>query len=204
MKKNIISTALAGSVLVAASMSANAVDATITVTFGVLPAIAIDPTTPFAPGAILTGSALTTCTWTPTFLNVVTSPAGGAGATGAVGDVNVVRDATGGGCPASPISAGTVETTGVYTIDGGNTALNVDIDIALISGASTNITFDPIGVATPADVSYPAVTIPNTTPTAVNTGGSGLIVLYLGGTTTIGATDITGAEDVNFIIQAVY
>jgi hypothetical protein len=204
MKKNIISKALAGSVLVAASMSANAVDETITVNFGVLPAIVIDTTSNFAPGAILTGTNATTCTWTPTFLNSVSNTGGGSGVAGAVGDVNVVRDGSGGGCPTAPIATGTVETTGVYTIDGGATALNVDVNIALIPGVSTNITFDPIGVGTPDDISYPAVDIPTTTPTAVNTGGNGLIVLYLGGTTTIGGTDITAAENVDFTIQAVY
>lgn len=197
MKKNIISKALAGSVLVAASMSANAATTPVAITFGVLPAIVITPTVAFAPGDILTGTAASTCTWTTTFLDAVSAP------DGAVGDVNVVR--SGNGCPTQAISTGLATTTGVYKIDGGGTALNVDITVDLQAGAATNISFDPTGVATPSDISYPSVTLATGVPGIVNTGGTGYIVLYIGGTSTIiSATDITAGETVSFDVVAVY
>ncbi|GHB63092.1 hypothetical protein GCM10008107_10240 [Psychrosphaera saromensis] len=203
MKKNIISKALAGSVLVAASMSANAATTPVTVAFAVLPALIISPIENFDPGAVLTGTAGSTCVWTPTFLNDVNGVVGPSGETGTANDVNVVRN--GGGCPTQPIAAGTTATTGVYTIDGGTTAVNVDINIELQAGAATTISWDPIGIATPNDISYPSVQIPTGTPTTVNTGGNGLVVLYLGGTSTIiSPTDIITGENVSFDIVALY
>jgi len=196
MKKNIISKALAGSLLVATTMSANATTETFTLTFDVLPAITILPVTAFAPGAILTGTALSTCTWEPTYLNATAVGAP------AVADVNVKR--SGNGCPTQPITAGDATTTGVYTISGGATALNIDVNVTLVSGSSTNITFAPAGVVTPDDMSYPFVTLAADTLGTVNTGGTGDIALYLGGTTTIGATDITIGEDVDFDVIAIY
>lgn len=123
---------------------------------------------------------------------------------GVVGDVNVVR--SGDGCPTQAISAGTVETTGIYKVDGGVTAVNVEIDIELQSSTThTSILWTPTGIATPSDISYPSVVIPADTPTTVNTGGSGYVVLYLGGESEIvaGADIITG-ENVAFNIVAIY
>jgi hypothetical protein len=197
MKKNIISTALAGSVLVATSMSANATTAPVSIAFSILPALIILPVDPFVPGDVLTGTSGSTCVWTPTFLDEVT------GASGAVTDVNVVR--SGNGCPGQPIATGSAATVGVYTVDGGSTAVNVDIQIELETGLGTNISWEPIGVASPTDESYPSVSIPTDTPTTVNTGGLGIVTVYIGGTSTVtSATDIITGENVSYNIIAIY
>lgn len=197
MNKNMISKALAGSLLVAASMSANATTTPITVTFDVLPALTITTTTAFAPGAVLTGAAGTTCTWTPTLGGAPTAT------TGAVGDVTATR--SGDGCPALASSAGAATNTGVYLVTAGATAPNVDVQVTVSTATSldTNLTFAPTAAATPDDGSSAVVALAADTAAAVNTGANGIIVLYLGGTTTA-VNAVAASTDVTFDVVAVY
>ena len=195
MKNNMITKALAGSLLVAASMSAKADP--ITVTFDVLPAITIGTTTAFAPGAVLTGAAASTCTWAPTLAGAPTAT------TGAVGDVTATR--SGDGCPALASTAGLASNTGVYLVTAGGTAANLDVQVTLTPGTSLdgNLTFDPAAVGTPDDGSSGPVAIASGGPVAVNTGANGIIVLYLGGTTTANNA-VSASTDVTFDIAATY
>lgn len=190
-----ITKALAGSLLVAASMSANSTTQPVTVTFGVLPALTVTTITGFAPGAVLTGGAASTCTWTPTLA--------GANDPAVSTDVNVVRSGT--GCPDLASAAGAATNTGVYVVSAGATGVSLDVNIEVQTGTSadTNLTFAPTAIAIPDDSSTPQVNLVADAAQAVNTGASGDINLYLGGTSTV-VNAFSADTDVTFNIVATY
>lgn len=196
MKNNMITKALAGSLLVAASMSANATTETTTTTFGVLPALTIAGVDVWVPLTTLTGAAGTTCTWTPTLLApTATTP-------DVTSDITIER--TGDGCP--NLTAGTAGTTalaGSYTVVAAG-ATNVDVQIELVQGTGGDLTFDPAGVGSPDDGSAVAVAIPTGTPTIVNLGANAQANIYVGGTTTVGGTGISTNTAVAWDLIATY
>ncbi len=189
-----ISKALAGSLLVAASMSASATTTPITVTFGVLPALTIATTTAFAPGTNLTGAIGSVCTWTPTLVApTATAPV--------VTDVTTVRSGT--GCPDLTESPVTALTVGTYTVTAAGAA-DVDVQITLQSATVGDLTYAPAGVGVPEDGSTAGVALVADTPSTVNLGANATAYIYLGGETTVGAAAVTVSTDVDFNIVAVY
>jgi hypothetical protein len=186
MKKNIITKALAGSVMVAASMSATAVDQTMNLAFTTLPAITI---TEVGSGidlgtAAITGGANTTCT---IGIDSVT-PSDVAAAANTLVTVSLSGD----GCVNAAGATGTAF-AGMATIDGGD---GMTVNVTVNSDSNADFTFTPAATVVQADGGATPVALTADTAGQVVLGpngntGAGIAHLYIGGDIVIGATELT-------------
>jgi len=175
---------------------ANASDVTASLTFETLPVITIVETTPMDFGQVLSLAQAATCSLSATVGTViveaddgtaVTTPAGGDLGTGCSGE----------GQP------------GVYTI---TSVASADIQVSVVAGAATQISFDPIGVVIDLGTSA-RDTLNTTTPAAVQASATlnaytaaGTNRVIMGGTivnqtTLTSGTAYTTTFDLNVVYQ---
>jgi len=186
---------LIGLTLVAVSLPSIAKVTSFNVGFVTIQDLNITQTSPLTYGQNVIGTTATTCTITSTF----TTPAN----TGAVVDAQVTDGTTGAGCLTVATNA-TNNFSGIYVVAGqANQAINVTIGTA----TGTDFNFSPSGLAVNDTAAYStATTLFPSTSAAVTLGASGNMNVVVGGTITIGASNLTANTpySASFNITATY
>jgi len=195
MNKNMITKAIAGSVMVAASMSAVAKVETFSIGFVTIQDLTIDEVSPIAFGQKIIGKAGTACTMDVT-ADIATT-------TGALTDVQ--SGISGAGCIDTAAANG-ASFAGVYTVSG-EADLTVNVTVASVS--ATDFDFSPSGLllSDGGDLNNDAVDVfadSSAATTLDSTNGEAHI--YLGGTLTVGASDLTANTpySADYTITATY
>jgi len=203
MKKNMITRALAGTVLVTASLSTSAVVAPFNVGFVTIQDLEITQNNALSFGQNVIGTAASTCTMD---VNVL---AANNGNNGTIPNADIEDAITGTGCLAVATAAGN-NLAGVYTIKG-QTDQAVTVTLGSVA-AGGDFSFSPKGFMVRDDsaVTFAAstTTLFADTPTSGTLGDSvafqmGVVV---GGTITIGGTDLVANTPytANYNITATY
>ncbi|SFC25540.1 hypothetical protein [Pseudoalteromonas denitrificans] len=202
MKKNMITRALAGTVLISASLSTSAVVAPFNVGFVTIQDLEITQNNALSFGQNVIGTAASTCTMD---VNVL---AANNGNNGTIPNADIEDAITGTGCLAVATGAGN-NLAGVYTVKG-----QTDQSFTLTLGSVAtggDFSFSPKGFMVRDDsaVTFATATILFAdTPTSGTLGDSAAFQMgvVVGGTITIGGTDLVANTPytANYNITATY
>jgi hypothetical protein len=194
MNRNKITKALAGSLLVAASMSAVAKVETFNLNFVTIQDLTITQVNAVGFGQNVIGKANTSCT-----IGLATNLTGNALTAAATSEM--VDGISGTGC--LTVAANATNTfAGVFTITG---ATNQTINVTVASATGTDFNYTPsgqvytVGTNTPTDVFADS-------SASIGLGANSQANLYLGGTIAVNGTDLDANKpySLNFDVTAVY
>lgn len=199
MNRNKITKALAGSLLVAASMSAVAKVETFNLNFVTIQDLTITQVNAIGYAQNVIGKANTDCTISIA-ATLAAAPTDGA----APASANVTDGISGTGC--LTVAANATNTfAGVYSIVG---SANQTVNVTVASATSADFNFSPSGrLYTSGAAAGAGVDVfANSAASTTLSGTGGQANLYLGGTITVGTSDLTANTpySLNFDVTAVY
>lgn len=197
MNRNKITKALAGSLLVAASMSAVAKVETFSLNFVTIQDLTITQVNAIGFAQNVIGKAATDCTISVSG-TLAATPADAA----APASANVTDGISGTGCLAVTAAASNTF-AGVYSIVG---AVNQTVNVTVASATGSDFNFSPSGKIFTSGGTAATDVFANSAASIALSGTGGQANLYLGGTITVGGTDLTANTpySLNFDVTAVY
>jgi len=197
MNRNKITKALAGSLLVAASMSAVAKVETFNLNFVTIQDLTITQINAVGFAQNVIGKAGTECTISVNGTLAATPAAGAAPAS-----ANVTDGISGTGC--LTVAANATNTfAGVYSITG---ATSQSVNVTVASATSDDFNFTPSGKLFESGTATAIDVFANSAASVTLSGTGGQANLYLGGSITVGSNDLTANTpySLNFNVTAVY